>query len=327
LRLTVLAAAAALLGCSDGGGAGTYVPITREQPQALLSAWIASDGTAYLAGGVVGGGDGVLLRWDGRNVTTIPTPGAHAFWWIHGVSDNEMYLAGESGEVHRFDGATLTQVDAGAPADAILFGIWGTSGDDLWAVGGSFVTGGPRQVILHLTGGSWTAVPSPASVDPDVSYFKVWGPSASQVWIVGDRGIVLRDDGGGAGPLPVAAPGAERYVTVHGCGPDDVWVVGGGAVGEAAHFDGASWTSLALVSVPPLAGVACEGGAGYAGGFTGYAARFERDAAVPIGMPRELQDLAIHGVAARGGRVLVVGGDLSAAASSPKRGFAAQLRR
>jgi hypothetical protein len=196
-------------------------------------------------------------------------------------------------------------------------------------VGGSFVNGGPRQVILRRTGGSWTQVPSPAGIGADVSYFKVWGPTASQpqVWIVGDRGVVLRDDGGGL--ALVAAPDAERYVTINGCGSNDIYVVGGGAIGAAVHFDGAAWSALDLVDVPPLAGVACANGVGYLGGYSAYAARVQggTGAPAPIAMPAALQDLAIHGVAARDGRVLAVGGDLTAQPSQPQRGFAVELRR
>src|SRR5262245_32632768 len=212
---------------------------------------------AYLAGGVLRGGSARLLRWDGRTLSPIATGDAHAFWWIHGVGDHDMWLAGESGEVHRFDGTTLTRVDAGAPGDATLFGIWGATSDDVWTVGGSFVNGGPRRVIRRLSGGSWADVASPDTVDPDITYFKVWGPSASDVWIVGDRGVVLRDDG--TGPVKVDAPPSERYLTVHGCGAGNVYVVGGGGSGAGAHFDGTAWSALPLTGVPALNGVACGG--------------------------------------------------------------------
>jgi hypothetical protein len=162
-------------------------------------------------------------------------------------------------------------------------------------------------------------------VDPDVTYFKVWGPTAGQVWIVGDRGVVLRDDG--AGLARVDAPGAERYVTIHGCSARDIYIVGGGAIGAAVHFDGAAWTVLDLVDVPPLAGVACAGGVGYAGGYSGYTGRLDGAKATELALPAALQDLAIHGVAARGGRVLAVGGDLTAPPGQPQRGFALELRR
>jgi hypothetical protein len=315
-------------GCGGGSvGAAAYAPVTTEEPGTLLSAWIDSDGTAYLAGGVVGGGDGLLMRWDGRVLATIPTPGAHAFWWIHGVASGDMFLAGEQGEVHHFDGTTVTRVDVGAPAGATLFGIWGTSDDDLWAVGGSFATGGPRQVILRGVGGTWGPVASPAGIDADVSYFKVWGPASPQpqVWIVGDRGVVLRDDGAGLA-LVADAPAAERYVTIHGCGSNDVYVVGGGAIGEAAHFDGVAWSALDLVDVPPLSGVACDGGVAYLGGYSGYAGRVQGGKVAGMPLPVSLQDLAIHGLAARGGHVLAVGGDLTAQPMQPQRGFAVELR-
>jgi hypothetical protein len=330
LRASFFAVAVAVLAGASLGCVGdrpqSFRPITSEQQGTLLSAWVASDGTAYFAGGVVGGGDGLLLRWDGRAVATIPTPGAHAFWWIHGVADNEIYLAGESGEVHRFDGATLTLIDAGVSPDATLFGIWGASGDDLWTVGGSFISGGPRQVISRgSASGGWTAVASPADVDPDVTYFKVWGPSASDVWIVGDRGVVLR--AGDAGLARADAPGAERYTTVHGCAADDVYAVGGGGSGAAIHFDGASWSPLALGDAPPLAGLACSGGGAYTGGFYGYAALLRGESPVVIEMPPELGALTIHGMAVGGKRVVAVGGDFGAVAPASQRGFAVELAR
>jgi hypothetical protein len=236
-----------------------------------------------------------------------------------------MYLAGESGEVFRFDGATLTPIAVGAPAGTIFFGIWGASASELWAVGGSFTTGGPRRVIMRSAGSAWYAVASPAEVEEDVTYFKVWGASAGDVWIVGDRGVVLRDLG--AGLARAAAPGAERYVTVHGCGPADVYAVGGGGNGVAVRFDGAAWGPVALGDVPLVNGVACTGGAPYIGGFFGYAARVTNAGPQPVPTPDELSDLGIHGLAVGPGRVVAVGGDLVATAANPRRGFALELRR
>ena len=315
-----------LLGC--GGGDPTpeeFHTITSEQPGSLLAAAVTSDGVAYLAGGVTGGGAALLLKWDGTTLATIPTPGAHAFWWIHRIADDDMVLAGESGEVSRFDGATLTPIAVGAPAGTTLFGVWGATSDDLWAVGGSFTSGGPRRVIMRSAGGSWHAVDSPAEVDADVTYFKVWGASASDVWIVGDRGVVLRDTG--SGPVRAAAPGAERYVTVHGCGAGDVYAVGGGGNGTAVHFDGAAWAPVALGDVPLLNAVACTGGAPYIGGFFAYAARLTNGTARVITMPDEVADLGVHGIAVGARRIVAVGGDLLATAANPQRGFAVEIRR
>jgi hypothetical protein len=315
----------ALLGCG-----GSNVPpeefreIASEQPGSLLSAAVTSDGVAYLAGGVTGGGEGLLLRWDGTTLSTVPTPGAHAFWWIHRIDDNNMILGGETGEVFRFDGTTLTPLDVGAPAGTIFFGVWGASSDDLWAVGGSFTTGGPRRVIMRSAGG-WHAVDSPAEVDAQVTYFKVWGASASDVWIVGDRGVVLHDTG--AGPARAIAPGAERYVTVHGCGATDVYAVGGGGSGTAIRFDGNAWTPVALGDVPLLNAVACEAGAPYIGGFFAYAARLMGSAIRVIPTPDGLSDLGIHGITVGARRVVAVGGDLLATAANPQRGFALEIRR
>jgi hypothetical protein len=321
MRITLLTIVA-LVGCSSGG-AETFRTVTSEQSGALRSAWISPDGTAYAAGGMVGGGGGLLIRWDSRGVVPIPAPGAHAFWWIHGVSGSEIYLAGELGEVHRFDGTTLTRVDSGAPGDSTLFGIWGPSGDDLWAVGGSFVSGGPRRVIRRFAGGMWSGLDSPGNVDPEITYFKVWGANASDVWIVGNLGVVLRDTGDGL--ERVDAPAAEQYVTVHGCGANDVYMVGGGGSGAAIHFDGSGFVPVPLGDVPMLSGVACAGGAAYVGGLFAYAARVQGGSSKAIALPRELADLGIHGLAVGGGRVVAVGGDLLAVGSTPGRGFAVEL--
>lgn len=317
--------AAALLGCGSNQPPEEFRTITTEQPGSLLSATVLADGVAFLAGGVREGGDGLLLRWDGTMLTTIPTPGAHAFWWIHGFSAGEMYLAGESGEVFRFDGATLTPVVVGAPAGTIFFGIWGASGDDLWAVGGSFTTGGPRRVIMRSLGGAWQAVASPADVDENVTYFKVWGASADDVWIVGDRGVVLRNTA--AGLARVTAPGAERYVTVHGCGAADVYAVGGVGNGLAVRFDGTAWAPVDLGAVEPLNAVACTGSAPYIGGFGAYAARLTGGMPRVVPTPDEISDLGIHGIAVGPRRVVAVGGDLLATATIPQRGFAVEIRR
>ena len=334
MRLAMTAALAAVTwaGCGDDPAAPRRLElVTAEQPGSLLSVWIAPDGVAYAAGGVDGGGDGLLLRWrgPGHDVEVVPTPGAHAFWWIHGFAADDMWLAGESGEAHRFDGIAVTRVDAGMSEPLpTLFGIWGNTSDDLWVVGGSFVAGGARRVILRRQAGVFRPVASPASVDDAVTYFKVWGSGASDVWIAGDLGVILRWDG--TQLTRAEAPRVERYLTVHGCGPRDVYAVGGGASGAAVHFDGSSFLPLRLGNVPPLGGVACDPGGGgvtYVGGFFGYAARVSSggngagETVTVLDTPEEIAGLAIHGMAAAAGRVLAVGGDLTATGLDPRRGF------
>lgn len=67
-----------------------------------------------------------------------------------------------------------------SPTTSDLIGLWGSSANDVWAVG----LGG---TILRWQGSSWTKVTSPVTE----SLYDVWGSSANDVWAVGDFGTVL----------------------------------------------------------------------------------------------------------------------------------------
>jgi len=322
---TILAAWAALAGC--GGGSGSppgFHALATEQSGILLSAAYTADGMATIAGGQIGGGGALLLRWDGRALATVPTPGAHAFWWVTAPGPRDLFLAGEAGEVHHFDGESLTAVDAGAPATATLFGVWGSGAGDLWAVGGSFSTTGAKRVIRHLSGGQWTAVDSPAGVPAETTYFKVWGSGPGDVWIVGDGGVVLHWDGA-ALSRDTRVAGADRFLTVHGCDDRDVWAVGGTASAEVRAFDGAGWRVFDATGAQPLEGVACAGGDVLVGGAFGYAARIAGGRLTPLPTPAAVGDLFIHGIARAGAHALAVGGDLLAGAGDAYHGFVLEL--
>lgn len=313
-----------LAACGGSPAPAGATLIAGEQPGVLLSAWVAPDGTAYLAGGVTGG-DGLLLRWDGKTLATLPTPGAHAFWWIHGLAAGDVWLAGERGEVHRFDGSTLTPVDVGAPPDATLFGVWGPSDEDLWAVGGG-LPGQSGGIIRRRANGAWTAIGAPAGVDAGVAYYKVWGAATADAWIVGDAGTVLHWDGATLSRFP--APAAEACFTVHGCAADDVYAVGGGAQGVALHFDGSAWSAIALDPIERLNGVACAGGIAYVGGFGGTLGRIAGGRFQRIAVPASVESLMIHGLfVPAAGKPVAAGGDLAASGPDPRRGFALGLPR
>ena len=317
------------LGGCGGGGPGTgdrAVLIASEQPGVLSSAAYLDDGSAIIAGGQIGGGGALLLRWDGQMVTPLPAQSAHAFWWVTAIAPNDLLLAGEAGEVHRFDGNTLTLMDAGVPADATLFGIWAASDDEAWAVGGSFSSSGSKRVIRHLSGGQWVSVDSPADVAAETTYFKVWGAGASDVWIVGDGGVVLHWDGS-ALTRDARVGGAERFLTVHGCDAQNVWIVGGTVTSELRAYDGQTWRTVDVPGAQPLSGVACQGDDAVVSGAFGYAARLTRGvlSAHTIVTPKEVEDLTIHGVARSGAHTLLVGGDVLATAGAPFRGFVLQM--
>jgi hypothetical protein len=65
-----------------------------------------------------------------------------------------------------------------------LYGIWGSSSSDIFAVGDS-------GIILHYNGSSW----SPMGSGTTNALFGVWGSSSSDVFAAGDYGTILHYDG------------------------------------------------------------------------------------------------------------------------------------
>jgi hypothetical protein len=61
-----------------------------------------------------------------------------------------------------------------------LRGVWGSSANDIWAVG----EGG---TIVHFNGGAWSLVASPITEHLSA----IWGTSADDVWVVGDKGTIV----------------------------------------------------------------------------------------------------------------------------------------
>lgn len=122
-----------------------------------------------------------------------------------------------------------------------LYNVWGPSGDDLYAAGGTPTAG----VVLHWDGHAWTALDVGVAVPLlDWSY----GFGANDVFVVGARGTVLHFDGHAWAVQ--STPTTQQLWGVWGAAPNDVYAVGGsGDVsghGTVLHYDGIAWTELAL---------------------------------------------------------------------------------
>jgi hypothetical protein len=157
---------------------------------------------------------------------------------VWGASATNVFVSSESMVVVRYDGAgwdvyTLGFLDP-------LYGMWGSSADDVYAVGGLM---GPA--MAQFNGAAWGTV---ADV-PGGPLNDVWGSSATDVWAVGAETII--HTGGGA--WSDASGGVvSPFVTVSsvwGAGADDVFAVGEDSLmlGSAFYeFDGDSWSELGL---------------------------------------------------------------------------------
>jgi hypothetical protein len=121
-----------------------------------------------------------------------------------------------------------------------LFGVWGTSATDVWAVGSG-------KTFLHYNGTTWLSVSTETLWGQfgGIAY-SVWGTSASDVWAVGDFGTILHYNGTTWSSVPSAT--MQNLISVWGSSASDVWIVGNDQmlhyIGTSYNYNGTSWRSV-----------------------------------------------------------------------------------
>lgn len=141
-----------------------------EADRPLRAIWGASSRDVFAAG------SGLVLHYDGDSWTTMgvpPLPGLkepriESIW---GSSSSDVFAVGGA-EILHYDGVAWTAMDS--PGAGGLLDVWGTAGDDVYAVG-------THGRILHYDGNAWSVLASPT----DMTLHGVGGTSASDVFAVG----------------------------------------------------------------------------------------------------------------------------------------------
>lgn len=237
----VLVACAVGLGCPGPEAPPApkrWTMLTDTLDRVPLCAWGLSPDDAYVGGGGLGAGPGaLLLHYDGKALSEVPTGRTETLWWLHGTSAKDVWAVGEQGLALHFDGAAWAAVPTGTTAT--IFGVWAASPSDVWAVGGTPVGTGPNDVLLHYDGNAWAAVapPSPAGE----AYFKVWGRAPNDVFVVGQK-VALHYDGAAWAKVPIAT--STTFLTVHG-GAKGVFAIGGPPA-ALMRWDGSAFVAVAL---------------------------------------------------------------------------------
>jgi hypothetical protein len=109
------------------------------------------------------------------------------------------------------------------PQGNSLYGVWGSSGSDVFAVG----YGG---TILHYDGATW----SPMNSGTSSSLYGVWGDSGKDAFVVGYPGTILHYDGA---TWSAMSSGTSHWLNgVWGSSGHDVFAVGEG--GTILHYSG-----------------------------------------------------------------------------------------
>ncbi len=183
-------------------------------------------------------GQFVLTKDADGNIAWKPeaSGSVHGFW---GSATDLWLIADDSGRNNNgwnkgqtLHGVTFKGQLAWTPVDSqstlLLEGIWGSSADDIWAVGEQ---GTLRRMKKGMT--RWEIVPSPTKE----GLHAVWGSAADDVWAVGDKGTILHFDGTSWKPSVAAFPLGKKpdLFGVWGSSKNDVWIVGDGV---ALHYTG-----------------------------------------------------------------------------------------
>ena len=201
---------------------GKWTPVNQAMMQGQpsdINALTVGDSTHRWAVGV----GGSILFTSNTGKWSAQTSGTQTdLWGAFAVGGSAVWASGGSKM-----GNTLILHSAGngmwapekSPGTGILYGVWGSSASDLYAVG----QGG---TILHSTGnGAWAAQKSGTVQD----LHAVWGSSASDLYAVG-TGVILHKGGNGQWVSQMVANGADFW-GVWGRSAGEVYAVGASAQG------------------------------------------------------------------------------------------------
>lgn len=266
----VLAALLLLPGCGndDGDDPGhdqdKFIQIFDSLPGALIGISGTSANDVWAVGGNPGDGSGPLvLHFDGKWEHKLTGQDAD-LWWVHAFVGGPVFFGGSGGTILRLSGDTFEKLPT--PGTAIVFGIWGSAPEDLWAVGGD--PGQPGNAFVwRFDGTTWSSAQGFPTI-PISSWFKVWGRAADDVRFVGMDGAIVHYDGKGF--QQIASPTDHRLLTLFAEPGGRYTAVGG--VSQAVILEDTSGSWQDLSPAPPnhaMVGIRTRGEEGYAAGTAG----------------------------------------------------------
>src|SRR5690606_6144536 len=127
---------------NDGAGADAGEPVAwtmihQEPSAALLAVWAGGDDIWAVGSRTATDAGPLVLHFDGAAWETLDTGlTAVDLWWVYGFEGGPVFLGGSNGTILRYQDGSFENFET--PGNGIVFGIWGASASDLWAVGGRF---------------------------------------------------------------------------------------------------------------------------------------------------------------------------------------------
>jgi hypothetical protein len=240
--------------CTVGQTRGRLRPVLENLPAALLSVSGTGPKDVYAVGADPEDGRGPLvLHYDGTGWDRLDTGASGDLWWI-GVAPigNAFYLSGDGGLILRYDLAARQFSRDTTPGSERIYGTWGASPTDIWAVGADVENPDTGGVIWHYDGERWSPVDLGGVRQGGVpQLFKVWGRAADDVYAVGFRGVVLHWNGDAWSVVTTPNVNDRQLFTVHG-NADRAGAVGGFfAEGLLLEREGAGDFLLATPAASP----------------------------------------------------------------------------
>lgn len=216
---------------------------------AFLSVWGTGPCDVVTVGGQPGAG--VAYHFNGETWNKISLPPVPMLNWVHGV-DGELWMSGEQGVTLRgtVEGG-FEVIPTGV--DAPLWGIWATSSDDVWTVGGDIAAEDAAPVLLHWDGAGWQQETLPDTDRPAKALFKVLASASDDVLAVGQFGLVYHFDGQSWRLVPSGT--SEDFISLWGLSPDNIAIVGGRSNAVLGRWDGQGVTSEVLAGQPAMNGI------------------------------------------------------------------------
>ena len=187
---------------------------------------------------------GIILHYNGSTWSTIASGTAFPLYGVWGSAADDVFAVGGYWEtgfyctcglcrwqcrvyysvrlrgIKHFNGTSWSEITS---SNDELYGGWGSSGSDVFAVG----NGG---TIAHYDGSVWSAMASGTAQQLN----GVWGSSGSDVLAVGNGGTIAHYDGSAWSAM--ASGTAQRLNGVWGSSGNDVFAVG--VNGTILHYDG-----------------------------------------------------------------------------------------
>ncbi len=215
-------------------------------PAALMSVSGKSPNEVWAVGALLDD-EALVLHYDGAAWNRVRVGAPSDLWWVDVFDSGTIFMAGAQGTIVRGNGSEFSKLST-PDAGSTIYGVWGTTPDDMWAVG----TDGSNAVVWRSNGDAF----EPMEIDPALlahtTLFKVWGRSANDVWMVGDQGLILHFDGDSVSVMPT--PTNVPLTTVNGT-DSAVYAVGGLGGSVILALEAGEWEDLTPPKTPSVSGV------------------------------------------------------------------------